>query len=65
MPTNTGRKRINLNGAINLATKQVSVLEVDCINAQAVVAHLNEMITPIYLYNAVLKTLFFSGIKTL
>jgi transposase len=43
MPTNTGRKRVNLNGAINLATKEVSIVEVDCINAQAVVAHLKEM----------------------
>tara|TARA_R110002126_G_scaffold178671_1_gene327703 strand:+ start:79 stop:1119 length:1041 start_codon:yes stop_codon:yes gene_type:complete len=43
LPSNTGRKRVNLNGAIDLAARKVSVLECERINAQAVVAHL-EMI---------------------
>ena len=43
LPSNTGRKRVNLNGAIDLAARKVSVLECERINAQTVVAHL-EMI---------------------
>jgi transposase len=40
LPSNTGRNRINLNGAIDLAARTVSVVECERINAQAVVAHL-------------------------
>jgi transposase len=44
LSTNTGRERLNLNGALNQATHQVVVLSEKTINAQAVIKLLNKLI---------------------
>ena len=44
LPSNTGRKRMNLNGALNLNTNDVSLLECERINSQSVIEHLEKLI---------------------
>lgn len=43
IPSNTGRKRININGAIDLVSRKVPILEDERINSQTVTAHLSRM----------------------
>jgi len=38
LKTNNGRKRININGALNLKTKEVLYVEDDRINSQTMIA---------------------------
>lgn len=45
LPSNTGRKRVNLNGALDIKGKKVNVMECDRINAQAVIGHLGRLAT--------------------
>jgi len=52
LPSNTGRKRINLNGAIDIARGKVSVHECERINAQTVVEHLEKILAEQKLGNA-------------
>lgn len=44
LKTNNGRQRININGAINLETKQVIYVEDERINAQTMIALLNQIL---------------------
>lgn len=44
LPSNTGRKRININGALNLNNLEVSYQECERINSESVKAHLNTML---------------------
>lgn len=44
IPSNTGRKRTDINGAIDLVPQKVSILEDERINSQTVMAHLPQML---------------------
>ena len=44
LPSNTGRKRVNINGALNLKTNQVCFLECERINSQTVIEHLEKLL---------------------
>jgi hypothetical protein len=44
LKTNNGRKRTNINGAINLATKEVFYLEDERINSQTMIDLLQVML---------------------
>ena len=44
LKTNNGRQRVNINGAINLETKQVIYVEDDRINAQTMIALLQKIL---------------------
>jgi hypothetical protein len=44
LKTNSGRKRTNINGAINLATKEVFYLEDERINSQTMIDLLQVML---------------------
>ena len=44
LKTNNGRKRININGALNLATKELLFVEDDRINSQTMIALLEKML---------------------
>ena len=45
LPSNTGRKRVNINGALDIKGKRVSIMECHRINAQEVIVHLGRLAT--------------------
>jgi len=44
IPSNTGRKRVNINGALDIRGKRVSIIECEGINAQSVIEHLKKLL---------------------
>lgn len=45
LPSNTGRRRVSINGALDLRGRRVSVLECERINAQVVIDHLKVLLS--------------------